>query len=141
MLDREQTRHVQRIQKTLTEANIHLDSVISDIMGASGRRMIQAMIEGQRDPRKLAALADRRVKATPKQLYDALHGRLTDHHRFLLKLHLGQWDALDASIRIIDREVEARVARLDAERPADKPRFSELIDLLDPMPGSTDCRP
>jgi len=134
-LTREQTRHVQRIQKTLTEANIRLDSVISDIMGASGRRIIEAIISGQRDPGKLAALAHRSVKATPKQLYDALHGRLTDHHRFLLKLHLGQWDAIDASIRIIDREIEARVARLDAQGPADKPRFSELIDLLDPMPG------
>jgi len=134
-LTREQTRHVQRIQKTLTEANIRLDSVISDIMGASGRRIIEAMIAGQRDPGKLAALAHRSVKATPKQLYDALHGRLTDHHRFLLKLHLGQWDAIDASIRIIDREIEARVARLDAEGPADKARFSDLIDLVDLIPG------
>jgi transposase len=134
-LTREQTRHAQRIQKTLTEANIRLDSVISDIMGASGRRMIEAMIAGQRDPRKLAALAHRSVKASPKQLYDALHGRLTEHHRFLLKLHLGQWDAIDASIRIIDREIEARVARLDRERPADKVRFSDLIDLLDGIPG------
>ena len=58
----EQTRHVQRIQKTLTEANIRLDLAISDIMGASGRRMIEAMIAGQRDPRKLAALADRRIQ-------------------------------------------------------------------------------
>ena len=49
-LVREQTRHVQRIQKTLTEANIRLDSVLSDIMGLSGRRMIEAMIEGVRDP-------------------------------------------------------------------------------------------
>ena len=72
-LTREQTRHVQRIQKTLTEANIRLDSVISDIMGASGRRMIEAMVAGQRDPRKLAALAHCSVKATPKQLYDAAH--------------------------------------------------------------------
>jgi transposase len=134
-LTREQTRHAQRIQKTLTEANIRLDSVISDIMGASGRRMIEAMIAGQHDPRKLAALAHRSVKASPKQLYDALHGRLTEHHRFLLKLHLGQWDALDASIRIIDREIDARVARLDAERPADKARFSDLIELLDWIPG------
>jgi transposase len=134
-LTREQTRHAQRIQKTLTEANIRLDSVISDIMGASGRRMIEAMIAGQCDPRKLAALAHRSVKASPKQLYDALHGRLTEHHRFLLKLHLGQWDAIDASIRIIDREIEARVARLDAERPADKARFSDLINLLDWIPG------
>ncbi len=85
--------------------------------------MIEAMVAGQRDPRKLAALAHCSVKAAPKQLYDALHGRLTEHHRFLLRLHLGQWDALDASIRIIDREVDARVARLDEEGPAGKARF------------------
>src|ERR1700686_3643009 len=90
-LGREQPRHVQRIQKTLTEATIQLDSVLSDIMGASGRRIIEAMISGLRNPRKLAALASAQIKATPKQLYDALHGRLTDHHRFLLKLHLQQW--------------------------------------------------
>ncbi len=114
-LVREQTRHVQRIQKTLTEANIKLDSVISDIMGRNGRRMIEAMITGVRDPRKLAALADQRLKATPKQLYDALHGRLTDHHRFLLQLHLGQWDTLDATIKGVDREVATRVFRMDTE--------------------------
>jgi len=80
-LVREQTRHVQRIEKTLAEANIRLDSVISDIMGASGRRIIEAMIAGVRQPRKLADLASKQIKATPKELYDALHGRLTDHHR------------------------------------------------------------
>jgi transposase len=134
-LVREQTRHVQRIQKTLTEANVRLDSVLSDIMGRSGRRMIEAMVEGVRDPRKLAALAGRGVKATPKELYDALHGRLTDHHRFLLKLHLGQWDALDASIRAVDREADARVARRNMEARADKARFSDLIRQLDSIPG------
>src|SRR6202049_132400 len=76
-LTREQTRHVQRIQKTLTEANIRLDSVICDIMGASGRRIIEAMIAGVRDPHQLAALASKRIKATAQQLHDALHGRLT----------------------------------------------------------------
>ena len=114
-LVREQTRHVQRIQKTLTEANIRLNSALSDIMGASGRRMIEAMIEGVRDPRKLAALAGRKVKATPKELYDALHGRLTDHRRFLLRLRLSQWDALGASIKVVDDEVDARVDRMDTE--------------------------
>jgi len=63
-LVREQTSHVQRIQKTLTEANIRLDSVLSDIMGGAGRRMIEAMIAGVRSPSKLAALGDRRLKAT-----------------------------------------------------------------------------
>jgi transposase len=87
-LGREQTSHIQRIQKTLEEANIKLDSVISDIMGVSGRRMIEAMIAGVRNPHKLAALADRRIKASPKVLYDALHGRLTEYHRFMLELYL-----------------------------------------------------
>ncbi len=131
----EQTRHVQRIQKTLTEANIRLDSVLSDVMGASGRRMIEAMIAGVRDPRKLAGLANRAVKAKPKELYDALHGRLTDSHRFILKLHLGQWDAIEASIRSLDREVEAHQARMDKEDRADMARFSEAMRLLKSIPG------
>jgi transposase len=134
-LVREQTRHVQRIQKTLTEANVRLDSVISDIMGRNGRRMIEAMIAGMRDPRKLAALADNRLKAKPKQLYDALHGRLTEHHRFLLQLHLGQWDALDTTIKNVDREVETRVLHMDAEVKADEAKFSDLIDLAVSVPG------
>jgi transposase len=144
-LGREQTRHAQRIQKTLTEANIKLDSVLSDIMGWSGRRMIEAMINGVRSPARLAELADRRVKASPKQLYDALHGRLTEHHRFLLKLHLAQWDALAATIVELDVEAEGRIAALDAEVEArraseaeacrDEATFSELILLLIGIPG------
>src|SRR5579859_4932468 len=114
-LTREQTRHTQRIQKTLEEANIKLDSVISDIMGVSGRRMIEAMIAGIRNPAKLAALADGRIKATPKQLYDALHGRLTDHHRFILKLYLEQYDALDKAIGEIDQAANAAIAARDEE--------------------------
>ena len=110
-LSREQTSHIQRIQKTLEEANIKLDSVISDIMGVSGRRMIEAMIAGVRNPHKLAALADRRIKASPKDLYDALHGRLTDHHRFMLELYLGQHDALGKAIAKIDDAVDAAIAQ------------------------------
>ena len=111
-LVREQTRHVQRIEKMLAEANIKLSSVISDIMGASGRRMIQAMIDGVRQPNKLAELAGKQIKATPKELYDALHGRLTDHHRFLLELHLKQWDNIEGLkiLRKLDLEIDQRIA-------------------------------
>jgi len=133
-LVRQQSSHVQRIQKTLTEANIRMDSVISDIMGFNGRRVIEAMIAGQRDPRKLVALTDRRLKASPKELYDALHGRLTDHHRFLLRLHLQQYDVLDEAVREIDREAEARLSRLD-QRIEPKPGFRDLIRLLVTIPG------
>jgi transposase len=134
-LVREQTRHVQRIQKTLAEANIRLDSVISDIMGTSGRRIIEAMIAGVHQPRKLAELASKQIKATPKELYDALHGRLTAHHRFLLDLHLRQWDGLDAALRNIDREIGQRIDRMDAQIGTGRVPFRDLIDLLDTAPG------
>src|SRR4030088_3159838 len=134
-LVREQTRHVQRIEKTLAEANIRLDSVISDIMGASGRRIIEAMIAGVRQPRKLADLAGKQIKATPKELYDALHGRLTDHHRFLLELHLRQWDGLDETIRKIDREIDQRIGRMDVKAGASQVPFRSLIELMYTHPG------
>ncbi len=135
-LVREQTRHIQRIQKTLEEANIKLNSAVSDIMGVSGRRMIEAMIAGVRSPQKLAQLADRRIKASPKALYDALHGRLTDHHRFMLRLHLGQYDALGSSIAEVDGQVDEAIARIDEEAAAaGRGSFRDLTALLDGIPG------
>ena len=109
-LVREHTSHVQRIQKTLEDANIKLDSVITDVMGKSGRAMIEALIAGQTNPAKLVQLADPRLKASTAQLCEALRGRVTKNHRFLLRLHLGQIDALDAAIAAIDRQVEADLA-------------------------------
>jgi transposase len=118
-LVREASRHVQRRQKTLEDANIKLDSVISDGMGLSGRRMIEALIPtgqarglkapGQSDPEELAQLAHRRIKASPEELREALRGRVTRHHRFLLSLHLQQIDAIDAAIGAIDQEVDAQI--------------------------------
>src|SRR5215468_7995609 len=132
---REQSSQIQRIQKTLEEANIKLDTVISDILGVSGRRMIEAMIEGVRNPFKLVELADRRIKASPKALYDALHGRLTDHHRFMLRLYLRQYDALAGAIAEIDQEIDAAIERMDAEVVADQATFCSLIGLLSTIPG------
>ena len=107
---REKSSHILRIQKTLEDANIKLDWVITDIMGVSGRKMIEALIAGEVDPAKLARLADRRVKASQDSLREALRGRVTKSHRFLLRLHLGHIDALDAAIAELDREVEAGIA-------------------------------
>src|SRR5882724_2143042 len=70
-LVRERTSHIQRLQKTLEDANIKLDSAISDIIGTSGRAMLTALIAGQTDPATLAGLADRRIKATPETLREA----------------------------------------------------------------------
>ena len=121
---RERTSHIQRLQKTLEEANIKLDSVITDIIGTSGRAMIEALIAGETDPAKLAGLADRRIRASPETLSQALRGRVTKHHRFLLRLHLEQIDALERAIAEIDTEVEAN---LDP--------FRALIPVLTSMPG------
>jgi transposase len=129
---REQTRHVQRIQKTLERANIKLDSVISDILGVNGRRMIEAMIAGETNSQKLAALADRRLKAKPGELHDALHGRLRDAHRFLLRIHLKTWDELNATIEAIERQVDAVIDRMP--KPA---VFRGLVVLLGTIPGVT----
>ncbi len=86
---REKTSHILRIQKTLEDANIKLDSVITDILGVSGRKMIEALIASEVDPAKLARLADRRLKASQDSLREALRGRVTNSQRFLLRLHLG----------------------------------------------------
>ena len=118
----------------ISDASRHEFLLISDIMGLNGRRVIEALIAGERNPRKLVALTDRRLKATPKELYDALHGRLTDHHRFLLQLHLRQYDGLDEAVRQVDREAEARLSRLD-QRIEPKPGFRDLTRLLVTIPG------
>jgi transposase len=88
-----------------------------------------------RQPKQLAELAGKQIKATPKELYDALHGRLTDHHRFLLELHLKQWDSLDETIRKIDLEIDQRIGRADAQTGAGQPPFRALIELLTTIPG------
>ena len=123
-LVRERTSHVQRLQKTLEDANIKLDSAVSDVIGVSGRAMIEALIAGESDPGKLAEFAHRRLKAPPEELREALRGRVTKHHRFLLRLHLKQIDALDAAVVEIDREVN------DSLEP-----FRTSVQLLSTIPG------
>ncbi len=134
-LVREQTSHIQRIQKTLEDANIKLDSVITDVVGASGRAMLQALIAGETNPSLLAELADRRIKASHDALRDALEGRVTDHHRFLLRLHLGQINTLDALVQEIDVEVSTVTSRMDEAVEAGQTKFSALAALLMTVPG------
>ena len=121
---RERTSHQQRIQKTLEEANIKLDSIISDVLGVSGRRMIEALIKGHTEPQALATLADGRIRASAEQLEAALRGRVTTHHRFMLKLHLDHLDALDAAIARIDKEVDSQVEP-----------FRVAVTMLSAIPG------
>jgi transposase len=123
-LVRERTSHTQRIQKTLEEANIKLDSVISDVLGRSGRAMLEAMIAGESDPKRLAELANTHIKASPETLRRALDGRLTEVHRVLLRIHLDQIEALDRSIAVIERRAQDR---LDP--------FRDAVELVVTVPG------
>ncbi len=123
-LVRERASHVQRLQKTLEDANLKLASVLTDVTGTSGRAILDALIAGESDPVTLAALAHQRVKAPREKLAEALRGRVTSHHRFLLRLHLRQIDALEAAVAEIDREVEA-----------DLEPFRAAVRLLSSIPG------
>jgi transposase len=123
-LVREQTRHTQRIHKTLEDANIKIESELSDLLGKSGRAMLNAIIAGETDPIRLAALAHPGVKSPQAKLQEALRGRVTAHHRFLLKLHLGQIDQLDGAIATIDSEIEAHLAP-----------FRTAVELVSTIPG------
>jgi transposase len=126
-LVREQASHVQRVQKTLEDANLKLASVLTQIMGISGRAILQALIDGECDPDKLLTLVQRGVKAPPEKLPAALQGRITERHRFLLRLHLRQVDALDAAIAEIDTEVDR-----------DLDPFRQAVRLLRSIPGISD---
>ena len=127
-LVREKSSHILRVQKTLENANIKLDSAITDVMGMSGRAMIEALIAGESSPAKLARLANYRLKVSQEKLREALRGRVTKHHRFLLRLHLNQIDALDASIATIDQQVQAGIApfRFAVEHVTSIPGVSDL---------------
>src|SRR5262245_27521285 len=94
-LVREIPQHTLRIQKTLETANLELTGLLSNILGMSGRAILQALVAGETDPERLADLVHPRPKASRAALVAALHGRLTAHHRFLLQLHLTQVDALE----------------------------------------------
>lgn len=123
-LVREIAQHTLRIQKTLETANLKLTSVLTDILGLSGRAILAALVAGETNPARLAALANDKVKASRAELTAALHGQLTAHHRFMLKLHLSQIEGLDAAVR----DVEARLG--EALVP-----FRAALNHLITMPG------
>jgi transposase len=123
-LVRELSRHIQRIQKTLEDANLKLTEVISDVVGVSGRAILNALVAGETDPDRLVDLTPGRLKASRETLVRALHGRVTPHHRFMIQLHLTQITALERAVSDLD----ARIA--EALRP-----FRAAVNLLTTMPG------
>jgi transposase len=114
-----------RIQKTLEDANIKLASVATDVLGVSGRDMLRSIIAGQDDPEELAELARRRLRSKIPQLRLALRGRVSAHHRFLLKLLLEEVEQHEAWIaRITERITEVMSAP-----------FTEAVRCLASIPG------
>ncbi len=126
-LAREVIQHTNRIEKVLEDTNIKIASVISDVLGKSGRAILDALVAGETNPERLVALCSGRLKASRKVLIEALRGRVTDHHRFLLKLHLGQVDLLQQGMR----DLEARMG--EALEP-----FRQAIENLTTIPGIRD---
>ena len=118
----------KRIQKILEDANVKLASVATDVLGRSGRDMLQAIIAGQEHPKVLAELARRKLRAKIPELRSALQGRVTEHHRFMLKLLLDQVTQLEELIERLNQRI---AATLPASMQAALPRLVEVPGIAE----------
>lgn len=123
-LIQERAQVVNRIQKVLEGANIKLSSVASDVVGVSGRAMLEAMVQGTEDPQVLAGLAKGKLREKRADLEEALRGLMGPHQRLLLQSHLRHLDFLDAEVADLDREVATRMAP-----------FEGALSQADSIPG------
>jgi len=123
-LVQERAREVNRLHKVLEGANIKLGAVISDILGVSGRDMLEALANGEEDPGQLASLARRRMKNKREELERALQGTMSHHQRLMIKTMLAHIDQLAAHIEQMNQEVANRLAP-----------FEEDLERLDSIPG------
>jgi transposase len=126
-LVREVSQHSSRIQKVLEDANLKLGSVLSNVLGKSGRAILEALIAGQSDPERLADLAQGTARKKRAELIEALHGRIRPHHCGLLKVHLKLVATLEQAIADIDATVGKALASIH-----------ESARLLTTMPGISD---
>jgi transposase len=139
-LAQERATTANRIQKLLEGANIKLASVATDILGASGRAMLEALVMGETDTARLAAHARGKLKDKRAALEAALQGSIGAHQRFVLKQLLSSIDHFDALIAEIDTEIQVRL-KTDADPPRDTPNdgppcsASEAVSRLDTIPG------
>jgi transposase len=121
-LIRDAAAHIQRMQKALTQMNVQLHRVISDITGATGMRIIRAILDGERDPVRLAAMKDPRVRSSREQIAKALHGDYRAEHLFALRQSLELYDTYRQMIADCDGHIERCLATFDTKvDPAQKP--------------------
>lgn len=121
----DKARLSNRLQKILEDANIKLGSVASDVLGTSGREMIRALIDGKLPPQQMAELARKRLRLKIPQLKDALTGRVSEHHRFMLKFHLDHIEQFEEQIEQLDRRIEEVMSPLE----------KTAMTMLDEIPG------
>ncbi|MEU6541553.1 IS110 family transposase [Streptomyces sp. NPDC047000] len=119
-------REAQRLEKELEDTGMKLSSVISDITGATGRAIINALIQGERDPGTLADLAVRRARSKIPALVEALEGTFTEHHAFMCRHYLDELDHLTAVVEHLDARIAALLACLSRDQD---------VDRLDAIPG------
>jgi transposase len=119
-LTQERSRHVQRLEKLLEDALIKLSTVATDIMGVSGRAMLEALVAGRRDPKVLAELARGRMRGKRAALIEALTGRFDDHHAELARVLLDHIDALGVQIERLTGRIEELIGAIPAaQAPGD----------------------
>lgn len=107
-----QVRHIQHMQKALTQMNLQLDNVISDITGVTGQKILRAIVAGERDPFKLAASRDRRIRASEEEIAASLHGNWREEHLFALEQALTLYDVYRDQIKACDSKLEQMLAQL-----------------------------
>jgi transposase len=130
------TAECQRIQKILEDAGIKLDSVASDVLGASGRSMLRALLAGERDPIVLAELAKGVLRRKIPQLQKALRGRFGDHHATLIGIILDHVEHLEAAIAALDRQIDTVMDEVDPVDTAEVVApFARARDRLATIPG------
>jgi transposase len=117
-LAQDQIRHQNRVEKVLEDALLKISVVISDLFGSSGRRFPGALVAGETSPAALAALGDRRLKATQQQLADALTGRFREVHAFEVGMHLRLIDTINDEIARLDARIEEQLASIPGVAPA-----------------------
>jgi transposase len=120
----ERTRVANRIHKVLEDANIQLGAVATDILGASGREMIEALIRGEQDPEKMAQMARRSLREKLPQLRLAMDGHVSEHHQFLLQMLLEQYDSMTQQIGRLTERIEKVCAP-----------FASAIEKMIEVPG------
>jgi transposase len=116
-LTADRTRYKQRLEKLLEDALIKLSTVATDILGVSGRAMLEALIQGERDPKVLAELARGRLRVKHAALVQALTGRFDDHHAALARMLLDQIDALSGQIDQLTARIEQTITTIPAAKP------------------------